>query len=267
MTEDLQERRLLEFEIWEAAMKRSFQILYQPQVDLAQGHITGVEALLRWESARFGSISPAEFIPIAERLGLIPTVGQWVLDQACMAAASWPDDVRVAVNVSSLQFASDNFAEWVSRTLARAGLPASRLEIEITETLFMQENKAVSATLARLRETGVAIAIDDFGTGYSALQYLQRFKVDKIKIDRSFVTAMLHNEESRAIVRAIADLAEGLGVRLNAEGIETEEQRAMLRAFGCQEGQGYLFGKAASADEIMRRLGAAHPGRAIARAS
>jgi EAL domain-containing protein (putative c-di-GMP-specific phosphodiesterase class I) len=227
---------------------------YQPLVDLATGRITGFEALVRWPHPERGMISPAEFIPVAEETGLINALGGQMLHRACTDAALWPDDVRVAVNLSPLQFRAGNLLSVVMEALKQSGLPARRLELEITETLLLEKSSQVLATLHALRALGVRISMDDFGTGYSSLSYLRSFPFDKIKIDQSFVRDLGTNREAQAIVRAIISLGAGLGVTITAEGVETESELSCLRAEGCQEGQGFLFSRARPNAEIVGLL-------------
>jgi EAL domain-containing protein (putative c-di-GMP-specific phosphodiesterase class I) len=195
-------------------------------------------------------VSPAEFIPIAEDTGLINQLGEWVLATACAAAAGWPDDIRLAVNVSPSQFKSGTLPLRVASALAAAGLPASRLELEITEAVLIRDDDTALAILHQLRALGVWIALDDFGTGYSSLSYLQRFPFDKIKIDRCFVAHITEQEGSSSIVQAVLDLAAARHMKTTAEGVETEEQRRLLRSLGCTEMQGFLFSKARPVSEI-----------------
>jgi EAL domain-containing protein (putative c-di-GMP-specific phosphodiesterase class I) len=197
---------------------------------------------VRWPHAERGMVSPAEFIPVAEDTGLINPLGGLMLRRACLDAANWPDDVRVAVNLSPLQFRSGNLLSIVTDALRHSGLPPRRLELEITETLLLEKSAQVLATLHALRALGVRISMDDFGTGYSSLSYLRSFPFDKIKIDQSFVRDVAAAGESSLIVRAIIGLSRSLGMQTTAEGVETEEQLARLRAEGCDEVQGYLFG-------------------------
>jgi EAL domain-containing protein (putative c-di-GMP-specific phosphodiesterase class I) len=199
-------------------------------------------------------VSPAEFIPVAEDTGLINPLGGLMLRRACLDAATWPDDVRVAVNLSPLQFRSGNLLSVVTDALKHSGLPARRLELEITETLLLEKSAQVLATLHALRALGVRISMDDFGTGYSSLSYLRSFPFDKIKIDQSFVRDLGANRESQAIIRSIVSLGKGLGVIITAEGVETEAELSCLRAEGCDEGQGFLFSKARPNAEIISLL-------------
>ena len=199
-------------------------------------------------------VSPAEFIPVAEETGLINPLGGLMLRRACFDAATWPDDVRVAVNLSPLQFRSGNLLSVVTDALKHSGLPPRRLELEITETLLLEKSAQVLATLHALRALGVRISMDDFGTGYSSLSYLRSFPFDKIKIDRSFVHDIGANADSQAIVRAIVSLGDSLGIKITAEGVETESDLAYLKAEGCTEGQGFLFSKALPQTEILALL-------------
>ncbi len=246
-----QSRRKIEIDLREAIQHDMLRPYYQPLVDLATGRISGFEALVRWPHPEHGMISPAEFIPVAEETGLINALGGQMLHRACMDAAQWPDDVRVAVNLSPLQFRAGNLLSVVMEALKRSGLPARRLELEITETLLLEKSSLVLATLHALRALGVRISMDDFGTGYSSLSYLRSFPFDKIKIDRSFVRDLGTNREAQAIVRAIISLGVGLGVTITAEGVETEAELSCLRAEGCHEGQGFLFSRARPNDEII----------------
>jgi EAL domain-containing protein (putative c-di-GMP-specific phosphodiesterase class I) len=210
-------------------------------------------------------ISPAEFIPIAEDSGLINQLGLWVLNAACAEAASWPDHVRIAVNVSPVQFRSQSLALNVAAALAACGLPASRLELEITEAVLIRDDEAALETLHQLRKLGVRIALDDFGTGYSSLSYLQRFPFDKIKIDRSFIRDIAGPGASSSIVQAVVNIAASSDMMTTAEGVETEQQRNLLYILGCNEMQGYLFSPAIPATEV-RRLLQTHSGRAMSAA-
>jgi diguanylate cyclase (GGDEF)-like protein len=233
-----------------------FEIHYQPVVCLRDGHVAGCEALLRWKHPRRGAISPAEFIPIAEDSGLIRQLGEWVLASACREAAQWPDNVKVAVNVSPVQFRSPTLALHVVSALATAGLDAERLELEITEAVLIRDDDAALAVLTQLRALGVRTALDDFGTGYSSLSYLQRFPFDKIKIDRAFVKDVAEADGSAAIVQAVVTIAASRAMTTTAEGVETEAQRERLRALGCSQMQGYLFSAARPAAEIRALLAA-----------
>jgi diguanylate cyclase (GGDEF)-like protein/PAS domain S-box-containing protein len=249
-----QSRRRIEIELRDAIQNDVLRPYYQPLVDLSTGRITGFEALVRWPHPERGMISPAEFIPVAEDTGLINAVGGLMLRRACMDAALWPDDVRVAVNLSPLQFRTGNLLSIVMDVLKQSGLPAKRLELEITETLLLEKSDEVLATLHALRALGVRISMDDFGTGYSSLSYLRSFPFDKIKIDQSFVRGLGGNRDAQAIVRSIISLGIGLGVTITAEGVETEDEFSCLRAEGCHEGQGFLFSRARPNAEIVELL-------------
>ena len=246
-------RRALEADLEAALPRREFELDYQPILNIASGEIVGAEALMRWRSPTRGLVSPEDFIAAAEETGLIVQLGDWALRKACGVAASWPQDVRMAVNVSAAQIKSGGFARSVISALAFSSLPASRLELEITETVMMDESETVLRTLSQLRGLGVRIALDDFGTGYSSLGYLRRFPVDKIKIDRSFVRD-LDKRDTAAIVRTVIGLGAELGITVTAEGVETEAQLDMLRKAGCGEAQGYLIGVPARASDINRLL-------------
>lgn len=237
------ERRELEILLRQAIEAQQFEIYYQPQVDTKSERVVGFEALLRWHHPERGLVSPAEFIPLAEECGLIILIGEWVLRQACKDAASWPADLGVAVNLSPLQFKSQALAHSVLSALSDAGLPASRLELEITESVLLTDNDAALATLHHIRTLGVRIAMDDFGTGYSSLSYLRLFPFDKIKIDQSFIRELGNSKDCAAIVKAVVDLGASLGITTTAEGVETIEQLSRVREQGCGEIQGYLFGK------------------------
>jgi predicted signal transduction protein with EAL and GGDEF domain len=249
-----QTRRKIEIDLRDAIQNETLRPYYQPLVDLATGRITGFEALVRWPHPERGMISPAEFIPVAEETGLINPLGGLMLRRACQDAAQWPDDVRVAVNLSPLQFRTGNLLSIVTDVLKQSGLPARRLELEITETLLLEKSSQVLATLHALRALGVRISMDDFGTGYSSLSYLRSFPFDKIKIDQSFVRDLGANPDAQAIVRSIISLGKGLGVIITAEGVETEAELSCLRAEGCHEGQGFLFSRARPHAEIVSLL-------------
>ena len=246
-----QSRRKIEIDLRAAIQNDVLRPHYQPLIDLASGRITGLEALVRWPHPERGMISPAEFIPVAEETGLINGVGGLMLRRACMDAAIWPDDVRVAVNLSPAQFRTGNLLSVVMDALKQSGLPPKRLELEITETLLLEKSSQVLATLHALRALGVRICMDDFGTGYSSLSYLRSFPFDKIKIDRSFVRDLAANPDAQAIIRSIVSLGKGLGVTITAEGVETEAELSCLRAEGCHEGQGFLFSRARPNAEIV----------------
>ena len=243
-------RRDLEMDLRNALAHKELELYYQPLVNLQTNEISAFEALLRWNHPTRGMISPAEFIPIAEETGLIIPIGDWVLVTACKETVSWPDHVKVAVNLSPAQLKSRNLVKVVTTALAESGMAANRLQLEITESLLMQNTFATLATLHELRKLGVQIAMDDFGTGYSSLSYLRSFPFDKIKIDRSFIQDLSNGAEPLAIVNAVAGLAKCLNMISTAEGVETQQQFDALQAVGCTEMQGYLFSKARPADEV-----------------
>jgi diguanylate cyclase (GGDEF)-like protein len=245
-------RRELEMDLRRALANAEFELYYQPLVSLQSNDITGFEALLRWNHPVRGLISPAEFIPIAEETGLIVPLGEWVLRKACDETASWPEHFKIAVNLSPAQLKGRNLVPLVINALAASGLAPTRLQLEITESVLMQNTFATLNTLRQLRDLGVEIALDDFGTGYSSLSYLRSFPFDKIKIDRSFINDLANGAEPLALVRAIAGLAKGLSIISTAEGVETQDQLEKLQAVGCTEMQGYLFSHARPAEEIVR---------------
>ncbi|MBZ9820955.1 putative bifunctional diguanylate cyclase/phosphodiesterase [Mesorhizobium sp. CA4] len=249
----MRERRALEADLEAALSKREFELDFQPILDIGSGRIVGAEALMRWRSPSRGLVSPENFIAAAEETGLIVQLGDWALRKACSVAANWPRNMRMAVNVSPAQIKSGGFARSVISALAFSGLSADRLELEITETVMMDESDAVLKTMSQLRGLGVRIALDDFGTGYSSLGYLRRFPVDKIKIDRSFIRD-LDKRDTAAIVRTVIGLGAELGIIVTAEGVETEAQLDTLRKAGCGEAQGYLIGVPTKAADISRLL-------------
>ena len=256
MDAQARERRRLEIDLRQAIADRELEVYYQPCLSLRDDTITGCEALVRWRHPQRGMISPAEFIPIAEETGLINQLGEWVLTSACIEAATWPGDIRLAVNVSPIQFRSGTLALKVMAALATSGLAASRLELEITEAVLIRDDEAALAVLHQLRAIGVRIALDDFGTGYSSLSYLQRFPFDKIKIDRCFITDIAEPGGSSGIVQAVVNIAAERRMTTTAEGVETERQRELLRALGCSEMQGYLFSAPKPAAELRPLLSA-----------
>ncbi|CDN51687.1 putative bifunctional diguanylate cyclase/phosphodiesterase [Neorhizobium galegae] len=256
MDADRQARRDLETVLQQALESNQFELYYQPQVDTITEQVVGFEALLRWHHPERGLVSPVEFIPLAEETGMIVPIGEWVLRQACKDAASWPADIGVAVNLSPLQFKSQTLAHTVVSALGDAGLPASRLELEITESVLLTDNDTALATLHHIRSLGVRIAMDDFGTGYSSLSYLRLFPFDKIKIDQSFIRELGNSKDCAAIVKAVVDLGASLGITTTAEGVETSDQLNRVREQGCSEIQGYLFGKPlpiSSVHELLKR--------------
>lgn len=249
-------RHLLAFEMKEAIRRGDFFLVYQPVIDVATEAVTSFEALMRWQHPEYGLISPVEFIPVAEETGLIVTLGTFALEEACREALSWPPTIRVAVNVSTVQF-SAGLEQAVLRALSGAGLAPDRLKLEVTESALMNEPEAAVATLHRLRALGVRIALDDFGTGYSSLSYLRRFPFDKIKIDRAFIRDIAE-PDAAAIVRAVVGLGDRLGMGIVAEGVETVEQLELVRSEGCGEVQGFLFSRPLSAEAARAFLQSHH---------
>lgn len=247
-------RRALEFDLREAVMCGGFELHYQPLVNLQDNQVSGCEALVRWRHPKRGLISPVEFIPVAEETGLIIQIGEWVLRTACTEAATWPNDIKVAVNVSPVQFKAGNIVQMVISALAASRLPARRLELEITEAVLIRDDDAVLSVLHQLRNLGVRIAMDDFGTGYSSLSYLQRFPFDKIKIDRCFIKDIAEPDGSFSIVQAVIGIAKSRNITTTAEGVETKPQLEQLRALGCTEIQGYLFSPPRPAAEVSPLL-------------
>jgi diguanylate cyclase (GGDEF)-like protein len=250
----VQARRMLERDMRTALMQNRFKLFYQPLVNLQTKKVSAFEALMRWHHPERGMVSPSEFIPVAEEIGLIVQIGEWALRQACREAMGWPDYISVSVNLSPLQFAKGNLVATVMNVLASSGLPASRLELEITESVLLEKSERNIGILNQLRDLGVRISMDDFGTGYSSIGYLRSFQFDKIKIDQSFVRDLLVDKGSLAIVRAIASLGVSFGMTTTAEGVETEEQMRCLNLEGCIEVQGYLYSKPVPAEEINELL-------------
>jgi len=254
MEKQANNRRELESDMRAALVEGGFELHYQPQVDLRNDQVRGCEALIRWRHPLRGMVSPADFIPVAEDTGLIEEIGQWVLRTACAEAATWPAHVRVAVNVSPVQFRSQSLSLKVAAILAETGLDPRRLELEITEAVLIADDDAALVALNQLRALGVHIALDDFGTGYSSLQYLQRFPFDKIKIDRSFVKEVTRNSSSASIIKAVVSIAADRNMITTAEGVETLQQRETVQNLGCTQMQGYLFSAARPAQEIRALL-------------
>ncbi len=250
----VQARRILERNLRAGYSNNEFKLFYQPLVNLRTKKVKAFEALIRWEHPERGLISPSEFIQVAEEMGLIVPLGEWVLRQACAEAVDWPEEICVSVNLSPLQFAKGNLVSTVMNALASSGLPGSRLELEITELVLLEKSERNISILNQLRELGIRISMDDFGTGYSSIGYLRSFPFDKIKIDQSFVRDLLVDDGSLAIVRAIAGLGVSFGIITTAEGVETEEQMRCLNLEGCTEVQGYFFSKPVPADEIAELL-------------
>jgi EAL domain-containing protein (putative c-di-GMP-specific phosphodiesterase class I) len=257
MNLDAQEQLHLQGQLRNAVKNREFILHYQPQIDIGSGRIVGTEALVRWQHPELGLIPPGKFIPLAERSGLVIPMGDWVLNEACRQAQAWRDkghSLVMAVNLSALQFKRGNLLETVAHALKRSGLPANMLELELTESILLQDVDVAIKTLRSLKEMGVKLSIDDFGTGYSSLSYLKRLAVNKLKIDQSFVRDLAEDSDSAAIVRAIIQLGHTLQLSVIAEGVETEAQLAFLRSNGCDEAQGYLYSRPVPAVEFVRLL-------------
>jgi EAL domain-containing protein (putative c-di-GMP-specific phosphodiesterase class I) len=237
-------KRFSEDLVWpQTPIVGQFEIYFQPQIKLATQEVIGFEALIRWNHPELGLISPAQFIPLAEESNLIIPIGTWVLVEACKYAAKWPERWRIAVNLSAIQFREGNVVEVVRWALQISRLEPERLELEITESLLIQDNISAQETLTALRKLGVRIALDDFGTGYSSLAYLRTFPLNKLKIDRSFVSALSKDTSSLAIVNAIIQLADALMLDTTAEGIESQLEAEILLSCGCGDAQGFYFGK------------------------
>lgn len=255
---ELRKRRAMESDLRTAVGNGEFELVFQPIVKLDRQRIATCEALLRWRHPERGYVSPAEFIPLAEETGSICEIGEWVLRKACSEAAKWPGGIGVAVNVSAVQFKNAAVVRAVMEALTASGLPAHRLELEITESVLLNDSVTTLATLHTLKRLGVRVAMDDFGTGFSSLSYLQSFPFDKIKIDQSFVRNLGETGNARLIVRSVVGLGRSLGITTTAEGIETEAQLEQLRLEGCEEGQGYLFSRpvpSATIRELVSTLG------------
>ncbi|GAC1643283.1 MAG: hypothetical protein NVS4B8_13140 [Herpetosiphon sp.] len=250
------ERLHLETELRHAVKRGEFRVFYQPIVQLATGKVVGLEALVRWFNADRGMVSPADFIPVAEETGLILPIGQWVLMEACRQVQDWHEQAadgmpyQINVNLSARQFQQANLIDQVSTVLQETGLPARCLKLEITETVVMEDIEVTGTKLAALKDLGVQVAIDDFGTGYSSLNYLKRFPVNILKLDRAFVAGIVEDAGDAAIAQAIVTLAHTLGLEVTAEGIETNEVLVRLRELGCEYGQGYLFARPLPADAV-----------------
>jgi diguanylate cyclase (GGDEF)-like protein/PAS domain S-box-containing protein len=259
MNEEADRRHEIESDLRYAVERGEFELRYQPLYDLTGKHIVSAEALIRWNHPLRGLIGPGEFISIAEQTGLIVPISEWVIKQACSDAAAWPNDIRVAVNLSPLQFKAGSVLSSVKAALKSAGMQANRLECEITESILLQDTKSTIETLRELQNIGVRIAMDDFGTGYSSLSYLMKFPFDKIKIDQSFVREITSSQESRAIIQAVVGLAKQLKIKTTAEGVETQEQLEFLANQGCAELQGYLFSRPVPVAELGRLILASKP--------
>ncbi|MGY3584505.1 diguanylate cyclase (GGDEF)-like protein [Bradyrhizobium sp. USDA 4341] len=259
----LQTRRSLERDMRGALANGEFELHYQPFINVASGETSGFEALLRWHHPQRGTVSPAQFIPLAEETGLIVPLGEWVLRTACAEAAKWPDDLKIAINLSPVQFRSPELVPVIVHALASSGVSPDRLELEVTETAIIQDSEAVFAALSQLHDLGVRIALDDFGTGYSSLSFLQKFPFDKVKIDRSFVSELAGaTDESRRIARAVVRFAVSLGKTTTAEGVETREQLDILRADACVEVQGFHFSPAVQSEKVAQMIGGRMPAAA-----
>ena len=250
MDTEARQRRALEMDLRNAIAQEEFEVHYQSIINVASLRTCCVEALVRWRHPERGMIPPDKFIPLAEEIGLIGTLGEWILRKACTDAAAWPDHVKLAVNLSAAQFRSDNLVGMVERALAASKLPVGRLELEITESVLLQKSAGTLDTLHRLKALGLNIVLDDFGTGYSSLSYLRMFPFDKIKIDKSFVQEMPNRADCAAIVTAVTSLGRSLQIDTTAEGVETAEQFTLLQAAGCTQAQGYLFSKPKPVGEL-----------------
>jgi diguanylate cyclase (GGDEF)-like protein len=261
MDEAIQARQALELDLRHALAQDELELYYQPVVRASDRTIAGFEALLRWHHPERGLIAPADFVGLAEDTRLIVPIGAWVLAEACREAATWPPGIRVLVNISAIQLEDAGLAAAVLGALAESGLPAARLQLEITETVLMHESEAVLAQLQALRAGGVRVALDDFGTGYSSLSYLQNFPLDGVKIDRSFIQNH-GNPTTGAILASVVGLGTALGISVTAEGVETEEQLAHVREAGCHEAQGYLFSRPLPAADARRLLQSRSPAEA-----
>jgi len=251
-------RLMLENSLRRALEREEFSVHYQPQIDVETGRLVGVEALVRWSHPELGMVSPAEFVPIAEETGLIVSVGEWVMKRACLDTQKWHKTIhpalRLSVNVSGVQFMEENFCDKVFQVLDLSGLPPELLVLEVTESVVMGNVDKTVGNLKRLKSMGLRLAIDDFGTGYSSLAYLKRFPLDYLKIDRSFMRDIPNDTDNAAIARAVVAIARSLGLRVVAEGIETEAQDRFIREIGCQEGQGYLYGRPVPGEKMAALL-------------
>ena len=266
MDQQLREKRALQQDLRNAIARDELELHYQPQAHIG-GKITGFEALVRWHHPRFGLVAPGTFIPLAEETGIIVSLGEWILRTACREAASWPRPLRIAINLSPVQFQRGDLTKLVHEILLETGLPPTRLELEITEGVLIADFSGTVSILRRLKNLGVRIAMDDFGTGYSSLSYLQSFPFDKIKIDQAFVANLSHSQQAVTIIRAVIALGRGLDVPVVAEGVETEEQLKFLADEHCNEIQGYLVGRPkpiADYAEVVGRASAPHQNKAIA---
>ena len=263
MNRELKERRQLEIDLREAIEQNELELYYQPILNLRSNVITGFEALARWRHPVNGMVPPTVFIPIAEDTGLIQPLGEWALREACRSAAHWPSNLSIAVNLSPVQFSAPNLSEVVRHVLAETGLEPHRLELEITEGVFMANNESTLSTLRQLKQLGARISLDDFGTGYSSLSYLRSFPFDKIKVDRSFVSDLAEGTEHVVIVQAVVSIARALGMTTLAEGIETVGQHEFLAALDCDEGQGYLFSPPVPIEKVPEMIAKWSPGNKL----
>jgi diguanylate cyclase (GGDEF)-like protein len=254
MNEELSDRRHIEMDLREAVARDELSLHYQPIIDLQRNVITGFEALARWKHPVRGMIPPGVFISVAEDTGLILQLGEWALAEACRQASEWPHHLRVAVNLSPVQFSSPNLYDTIAGILSASGLAPDRLELEITERVFMENSERTLAILHQLKSLGVRIAMDDFGTGYSSLSYLRSFPFDKIKVDRTFISGVVEGVEHAAIVQAVVSLARALGMGTIAEGVETRDQQNSILALGCDEAQGYLFSAPVPVEQVPEML-------------
>jgi diguanylate cyclase (GGDEF)-like protein len=266
MDEQAQARRSLEIDLRRALAMRELKLVYQPQSSLSTKQITGFEALIRWHSPKRGLVSPADFIPLAEEIGVIVQIGEWVIRTACREAVAWPEPLGVAVNISVVQFGSPSLVPAILSALAETGMDPRRLELEITESVLIKDQDTAIDVLKKVRAVGVRVSMDDFGTGYSSLSYLRSFPFDKIKIDQSFVRGNPDDPNCMAIVRAIAALGKALGMTTTAEGVETEEQLARVTADGCTDVQGYLISRPL-APELIEEFLQSHRHREVASAA
>ena len=264
MNKELNDRRQIEIDLREALERNELELFYQPIMNVRRNTISGFEALARWRHPTKGMVPPALFIPIAEDSGLILQLGEWALMQACRQAMQWPEDIKIAVNLSPVQFSAPNLIDIVERVLAQTGLAPERLELEITERIFISNSEQTLSILRGLKSLGVRIAMDDFGTGYSSLSYLRSFPFDKIKIDRSFVSDLGERNEHVVIVQAVVSIARALGMTTTAEGVETTGQHQFLAALGCDELQGYLFSAPVAAGKILELFATSMTGKTLA---
>lgn len=264
MDEAILARRQLELDLRRAVAAGEFELFYQPLLNLKAQAIQSCEALIRWNHPTRGLVPPMDFIPFAEEVGLIAEIGEWTMMEACREAINWPPHISVAINVSPNQFMAKGLVAAVKRALRQSGLDPRRLELEITESVLINETERALATLHELRDLGIRIAMDDFGTGYSSLSYLRRFPFDKLKIDRSFINDIAHDHEAGAIVRTIIQLANTLGMATTAEGVEDNEQRDILNALHCKEVQGFLIGRPVPKERLTGLLGSQYRPAAVA---